>query len=132
MASPLALARCNGRPRNRLLARLSDEDFQHLRPLLKTVSLDPKQVLHKPVLLRVVNAAGLPRGGVTLESTWSSGTVLDNVKGETSVDGTVTLNLIPGRNYLTLRQRGCPKQEQRLDVRPGSGIDDFRLTLECR
>ena len=100
--------------------------------LLPPETYEPKQVLHKPVLLRVASSAGLPRGGVTLESTWSSGTVLDNVKGETSVDGTVTLNLIPGRNYLTLRQRGCPKQEQRLDVRAGSGIDDFKLTLDCK
>jgi hypothetical protein len=100
--------------------------------LLPPETYEPKQVLHKPVLLRIVNAAGLPRGGVILESTWSSGTVLDNVKGDTSANGTVTLNLIPGRNYLTLRQRGCPKQEQRVDVRPGSGMDDFRLTLECR
>ncbi len=100
--------------------------------LLPPETYEPKQVLHKPVLLRAVNSAGRPLGGVTLESTWSSGTVLDNVKGETSEDGTVSLNLIPGRNYLTLHQRGCPKQEQRVDVRPGSGIDDFKLTLECR
>lgn len=100
--------------------------------LLPPETYEPKQVLHKPVLLRVVSSSGPPRGDITLESTWSSGTVLDNVKGETSGDGTATLNLIPGRNYLTLRQRGCPKQEQRLDVRPGSGIDDFKLTLECK
>ena len=100
--------------------------------LLPSETYEPKQMLHKPVLLRVLSSAGAPRGSVTLESTWSSGTVLDNVKGETSGDGTVTLNLIPGRNYLALRQRGCPKQEQRLDVRPGSGIDDFKLTLECK
>jgi hypothetical protein len=93
---------------------------------------EPKQVLHKPVLLRVVNGAGKPAAGATLESTWSSGTVLDSVKGETSDDGTVTLNLIPGRNYVTVRQRGCPKQEQRLDVRPGGGIDDFKLRLDCK
>jgi hypothetical protein len=100
--------------------------------LLPPETYEPKQVLHKPVLLRVVNNAGGAIGGVTLESTWSSGTVLDNVKGETSDDGTATLNLIPGRNYLTLRQRGCPKQEQRVEVRPGNGMDDFKLILECR
>jgi len=100
--------------------------------LLPPETYEPKQVLHKPVLLRVVNNAGGAIGGVTLESTWSSGTVLDNVKGETSDDGTATLNLIPGRNYLTLRQRGCPKQEQRVEVRPGNGMDDFKLILERR
>ena len=100
--------------------------------LLPPETYEPKQVLHKPVLLRVVDSAGHPAVGVALESTWSSGTVLDNVKGETSDDGTVTLNLIPGRNYLTLRQRGCPKEEQRVDVRRGSGIDDLKLVLECK
>jgi hypothetical protein len=100
--------------------------------LLPPETYEPKQVLHKPVLLRVVNGAGNPAAGVALESTWSSGTVLDSVKGETTDDGTLALNLIPGRNYLTLRQRGCPKQEQRVDVRPGGGIDDFRVVLECK
>jgi CRP-like cAMP-binding protein len=37
----------NGRPRNRLLARLSDDDFRHVRRHLKTVSLSPRQILHK-------------------------------------------------------------------------------------
>jgi hypothetical protein len=100
--------------------------------LLPPETYEPKQVLHKPVLLRVVNSAGHPAVGVALESTWSSGTVLDNVKGETTDDGTLTLNLIPGRNYLTLRQRGCPKEEQRVDVRRGSGMDEFKLVLECK
>jgi len=100
--------------------------------LLPPESYEPRQVLHKPVLLRVVNGAGQPAAGVTLESTWSSGTVLDNVKGETSEDGTLALNLVPGRNYVTLRKRGCPAQEQRLDVRPGTGIDDFKLRLDCK
>ncbi len=100
--------------------------------LLPTETYEPKQMLHKPVLFRVVNADGRPAGRVALESTWSSGTVLENVKGETAEDGTVTLNLIPGRNYLALRQRGCPKQEQRADVSRGEGFDDFKLILECK
>jgi Carboxypeptidase regulatory-like domain len=100
--------------------------------LLPPETYEPKQVLHKPVLLRVVDSAGHPAVGVTVESTWSSGTVLDNVKGETTDDGTLTLNLIPGRNYLSLRQRGCPKEEQRVDVRRGSGIDDFKLVVQCK
>jgi hypothetical protein len=100
--------------------------------LLPSENYEPKQMLHKPVLLRVVDSAGQPAARVTLESTWSSGTVLDNVKGETSEDGTLPLNLVPGRNYVTLRKRGCPAQEQRLDVRPGTGIDDFKLRLDCK
>jgi len=100
--------------------------------LLPPETYEPKQVLHKPVLLRVVDSAGQPAVGVTVESTWSSGTVLDNVKGETTDDGTLSLNLIPGRNYLLMRQRGCPKEEQRVDVRQGSGMDNCKLVLACK
>jgi hypothetical protein len=91
----------------------------------------PQFLLHKPVLLRVMDSAGQPLDKVSLEVVWSSGIVLDNVKGETSEDGTVTLELIPGRNFVTLKRRGCPKEERRLDVAPGGGIDGFRLTFEC-
>src|ERR1019366_2354923 len=35
------------RPKNRLLALLSDEDFHHLRPHLETVPVRAKQVFHK-------------------------------------------------------------------------------------
>jgi len=60
--SSLPFASLNGRPQNRLLAALSDEDFRHLRPHLKTVSLDAKQVLHKQgERLRYVY---FPNGGV--------------------------------------------------------------------
>ena len=37
----------DGQSRNRLLARLSEDDFHHLRPHLKTVALEPRQILHK-------------------------------------------------------------------------------------
>ena len=37
----------DGRPKNRLLALLSDDDFHHLRPHLETVPVRGKQVLHK-------------------------------------------------------------------------------------
>jgi len=100
--------------------------------LLPAETYEPKQMLHKPVLVRVTDNEGHPANKVTLEATWSSGTVLDNVKGQTSEDGTAVLDLIPGRNYLTLRQRGCSKQEARLDVAAGDGIDDFKLTLDCK
>jgi Carboxypeptidase regulatory-like domain len=93
---------------------------------------DPKQILHKPVLIRVTEAGGGPAAGVELALVWSSGTVLDEVKAETAADGTAAPELIPGRNYVTLKRRGCPKEERRLDVADGSGIDDFQLTLECR
>ena len=65
--SPLPPGSSNGRPRNRLLAILSDEDFRHLRPYLKTVSLDPKQVLHKQG--ERVRHVYFPNGGVVSMAT---------------------------------------------------------------
>jgi hypothetical protein len=91
----------------------------------------PKQMLHKPVLFRVTDGSGAPLGNVSLEITWSSGTVLDSVKGRTSDDGTAAQELIPGRNYVTLKRSGCPKDEERMDVAPGPGIDGSKIVLEC-
>jgi hypothetical protein len=92
---------------------------------------EAKKILHKPVLLLVTDSAGRPLNKVTLEITWSSGTVLDNVKGETLDDGMAAVELMPGRNYVTLKRRGCPKEDQRIDVAEGGGVDDFRLRYEC-
>jgi CRP-like cAMP-binding protein len=65
--SPLPLASSSGRPHNRLLAILSDEDFRRLRPHLKTVSLDSKHVLYKQgERLRYVY---FPNGGVVSMAT---------------------------------------------------------------
>ena len=65
--SPLQLARSNPPPRNRLLAMLPDEDVQRLRPRMKTVSLEAKQVLHKQGdRLRYVY---FPNGGVVSMAT---------------------------------------------------------------
>lgn len=99
--------------------------------LLPKEIYQPEYLLHKPVLFRVTDSAGRPLDKVSLEVIWSSGTVLEQVKGDTLEDGTVALELIPGRNFATLRRRGCPKQEQRVDVTPGGGIDAFKLVLEC-
>ncbi len=92
---------------------------------------EAKGMLHKPVLLRVTDSAGTPLDKVMLEVTWSNGPVLDNVKGQVLDDGTVALELIPGRNFLTLKRHGCPKEEQRLDVAASDGIDAFKLAFEC-
>jgi hypothetical protein len=83
------------------------------------------------VLFRVTDSAGQPLDKVLLEVIWSSGTVLDRVKGNTLEDGTVALELIPGRNFATLRRRGCPKEDQRVDVASGGGIDAFKLVFAC-
>jgi len=100
-------------------------------PLLPAEVYEPKQMVHKPVLFRVVDSSGHPADAVGLEITWSSGTVLDNVKVRTTEDGTAVADLIPGRNYVTLRRHGCPKEEQWVEVAAGGGIDDAKLTLEC-
>ena len=91
----------------------------------------PRQMLHKPVLFRVTGSAGAGLGNVSLEITWSSGTVTDSVKGRTSDDGTAAVELIPGRNYVTLKRSGCPKDDERMDVAPGPGIDGFRVVYDC-
>ena len=91
----------------------------------------PEQLQHKPVLIRVLDSNDRPLSDVALDSTWSSGTVLDNVKGQTGTDGTAVLKLIPGRNYLSLKRKGCPKQDERIDVAPGTGIDGFKLVFAC-
>ena len=99
--------------------------------LLRREPYEPQHLLHKPVLFRVMDSAGRPLNKVKMEVTWSSGTVLDNVKGEGFDDGTIALELIPGRNFVTLKRRGCRKEEQRVDVTAGGGIDGFKLTLDC-
>ena len=92
---------------------------------------EPQKILHKPVLFRISDSAGRPLDRVGLEATWSNGPVVENVKGETGGDGAVALEVIPGRNFVTLKRRGCPKQDERADVAAGEGIDGFEFTLEC-
>jgi hypothetical protein len=92
---------------------------------------EPRKMFHKPVLFRVTDNAGRALDRVSLEATWSNGPVVDNVKGETGSDGAVALELIPGRNFVTLKRHGCPKQDERADVAAGAGIDGFAYTLEC-
>jgi hypothetical protein len=100
--------------------------------MLEPETYEPKQLLHKPVLLRVTSAAGQSLAGVGLEVLWSTGTVADNVKGQTGDDGAVALNLLPGRNYVTLKGRKCPSEERWVDVAEGDGIDGFKLALDCQ
>jgi hypothetical protein len=92
---------------------------------------EPQKLLHKPVLVHISDSAGRPLERVGIETTWSNGPVMDNVKGETGSDGAVALEVIPGRNFVTPKRRGCPKQEERMDVAAGEGIDGFEFTLEC-
>jgi carboxypeptidase family protein len=99
--------------------------------MLPTEIYDARKVLHKPVVFLVTDSGGRPLAKVGLEIAWSNGPVLDNVKGETGDDGIAALELIPGRNFVTLKRRGCPKQEERADVAGGEGIDGFKLVSDC-
>jgi Carboxypeptidase regulatory-like domain len=90
-----------------------------------------RQLRHKPVLLRVLDTDDQPLADVSLQAIWSSGTLLETVKGRTGNDGSATLELLPGRNFLTLGRKGCHKQDERIDVTPGRGIDGFKLVSDC-
>ncbi len=100
--------------------------------MLAPETYEPQKVLHKPVLFRVEDSTGRPLSNVELEAVWSNGPIMDEVKGRTGEDGLAVLNLIPGRNYVTLKRRGCPKEDQRSDVAPGlDGIDGFKMVYDC-
>jgi hypothetical protein len=92
---------------------------------------EPRKMYHKPVLFRVTDNAGRPLDRVSLEATWSNGPIMDSVKGETGSDGAVALDLISGRNFVTLKRHGCPKQDERADVAIGWGVEGFEYTFAC-
>jgi hypothetical protein len=92
---------------------------------------ESEKILHKPVLLRVTDPKGAPLAKVRCDIVWTSGRVIENVKGETADDGLVNFELLAGPNFLTLRKHGCPKQDHRLVVSPGDGIEGFKLQLDC-
>jgi hypothetical protein len=99
--------------------------------LYPTDIYEPRGILHKPVIMLVTDGQENPQDRVSFEVVWSSGKVLDTSRGETDRDGTAALELIPGRNFVTLKRKGCPKQEHRMDVTPGGGVDGFKLAFEC-
>jgi hypothetical protein len=126
--------------------RTTSEDltvFRHVTPspsepaetvqlvLLPSEIHHPEQLLHKPVLFRVLDSQDRPLGGVALDDTWSTGTVSDRVRGLTNADGSAALDLIPGRNFVTLARKGCPRQDERVDVAAGVGIDGFKFVFDC-
>jgi|GEM_PF-442303 len=92
---------------------------------------EPQKLLHKPVLFKIVDTSGQPADKVTLDATWSNGSVLDDVKAATDDDGTAAMELLPGRNFVTLKRRGCRDQQERADIAAGEGVDSFKLVLDC-
>ncbi len=92
---------------------------------------EAKKLVHKPVLLRVFDAGGQPAGGIELDATFSNGDVIDDVKAVTGDDGTVAVELLPGRSSVSLKRRGCVEQVERADVAPGGGVDSFKFVFDC-
>lgn len=92
---------------------------------------EPQKLLHKPVLFKIVDTSGQPADKVSLDATWANGSVLDDVKATTIDDGTAVMELLPGRNFVTLKRRGCHEQQERADVAAGEGVDGFKLVSDC-
>jgi hypothetical protein len=92
---------------------------------------EPQKLLHKPALFKIVDTSGQPADKVTLDATWANGSVLDDVKAATADDGMAVMELIPGRNFVALKRRGCHEQQERADVAPGEGADSFKLVFDC-
>ncbi len=92
---------------------------------------DQKQLEHKPVLFRVYDPKGQPESGIDLDATFSNGDIIDDVKGAIDSDGTAMLELLPGRNSVSMKKRGCVEQVDRADVSPGLGADSFKLVFDC-
>jgi len=110
----------------------ADQPAATLRLVMLTPEIyEPQKVLHKPVLFLVTDNAGRPLDKVRLEITFSNGALLDDLKAETGDDGLATVELIPGRNFVTLKRRKCPDQEERADVAVGQGVDDFKFVFGC-
>lgn len=99
--------------------------------LLDVEQNEPRQFLHKPVLIRVTSNTGQPLAGVQVETLKSSGELPDVVKGETGDDGAAALDLLPGRIYITLKRHKCRNLDTRIDVAPGDGIDGSILEMDC-
>jgi len=93
---------------------------------------EARHFLHKPVLFFVTDGQDHGLANAAYEIVWSSGRVIDTVKGVTDDSGRAAVELIPGRNFVTLRRKGCKKQEHRMDVESGGGVDGFKLAMECR
>lgn len=103
---------------------------------LKLMMLNPevyegKQMLHKPVLIRVRDGSGAPVDGATAAILWSDGSVTESKKLETNQEGIISTALIPGTNYITLSKRHCHKDDQSSEIAPGGGVDSVNLTYDC-
>ena len=112
-----------------LTAAAPEGSLELLLPLREIY--EPKRLFHKPVLLRVTDPEGSPVANAAVGTTWSDGTVVDAVKGLTLPDGTLALELIPGRHALDFKRKGCEEQVQPIEVSAGTLVDVWKLVLEC-
>jgi hypothetical protein len=92
---------------------------------------EAKKLVHKPILLRVFDRAGQPVAGMELDATFSNGDIIDDVKTTTGDDGTAVMELLPGRNSVSLKRHGCVDQVDRADVALGGGVDLSKFVFEC-
>ena len=92
---------------------------------------DAKQILHKPVFLRVTDGQNRPLSAVTLKLLSAQEPVIENVQTVTGEDGLAAVELIPGSVYVTFERRGCKKADQRIEISPGAGVDGASLEYDC-
>ena len=91
----------------------------------------PDRLLHKPVIFHIVDSKGHPLAKARIAILVSSENVVEDLKTQTGDDGFAAISVIPGTIYVTLRTRGCKKEERRADVAPGPGVDGFKFTYDC-
>ncbi|MGH9400826.1 MAG: carboxypeptidase regulatory-like domain-containing protein [Terriglobia bacterium] len=110
----------------------SGPDAQLKLVMLNETPYQGKQMLHKPVLIRVSDGSGAPVADETLTILWTDGSVTESEKIEANQGGFAATGLIPGTNYVTVSKRHCPKEDQTAEIAPGGGIDSFSITYDCR
>lgn len=110
----------------------SNPDAQLKLIMLNQTAYEGKQLLHKPVLIRVSDGSGAPVADANLAILWTDGSVTESEKIETDEAGSAATALIPGTNYVTVSKRHCPKEDQNTEIAPGGGIDSMSITYDCR
>jgi CRP-like cAMP-binding protein len=110
----------DGRPKNRLLAALPAEDFDRLRPLLKTIPVRVKQVLQKSGT--PLQAVYFLNGGVaSITTALSDGTMVEAAtvgdEGMLGVEAFLTADAIaPGETLIQVPDTSAEQM----------GVEDFR------
>src|SRR6187549_263788 len=86
------------RPKNRLLARLPRQDFERLKPHLRTIATKRNQIFHR--LNEPIRDIIFPNGGVASVTTvMKDGTMVENAT--VGVEGLVGMDVFFGGNIAT-------------------------------